>query len=274
MQQNTPCQVLSAVLSAVLLCGFAGAGTRMPAPQFTATTLDGQTFTNTSLRGDVVLLQFWTTWCPVCHQDQAAVDNVQADFGGMGLVVLAVDDGEPEAVVRKYLQANPRSCPVVVSDGHSLAARFGAHSYPHYVIIDRDGYIAVSTGGGGGEDYLRSLLRSVGMPPKAETVSGATAANRAAPPAGSGPQWTNVTGVRDTAKAKPLPKTIFVFASGERLEAEHYEIHATFLHLTAEGRERSIPLSALDIKKTVAVNRERGINLKIPTSNNEILLAF
>jgi hypothetical protein len=199
------------------------------------------------------------------------VDNIQAEFGGSGLVVLAVDDGESEAVVRKYLQANPRSCPVVVSDGHSLAARFGVHSYPHYVVIDRNGNITASKGGGGGEAYLRYLLRSAGLPAKSESLE---AGNRPGPAGAGIPQWINVPATPSTVTAKATPKTIFVFVNGERFEADHYVLHASFLHVTVEGQDRSIPLSALDIPKTIAVNRDRGINLKIPTSGSEVFLAF
>ncbi len=262
-------RLVLAGLSSVLFCGLAIADT--PAPPFTAKTLDGQTVSSDSLRGNVVLLQFWTTWCPVCHEDQAAVDNIQAAFGGSGLVVVAVDVGEPEDVVRKYLQASPRSVPVVVSDGRALAAKFGVHSFPHYAVIDRNGNLAVNKGGGGGEAYLRYLLRSAGMPPKAETLA---ATNRQAPASPTGPQLMNVPPVQSTVLAKPIPKTVFVFADGDKMEADRYELHANFLHVSAEGQDRSIPLSALDIKKTIAINRERGINIKIPTTANEVFLAF
>jgi peroxiredoxin len=253
----------------LLVCTVAFADT--PAPQFTARTLDGQTFTNSSLRGNVVLLQFWTTWCPVCHQDQAAVDNVQAAFGGSGLVVIAIDDGEPEALVRRYLQASPRSVPIVATSDRSLAALFGVHSYPHYVVIDRNGNIAASKSGGGGEPYLRYLLSRAGLSNKPETVQ---ADNRQAPASTSGPQLINVAPVHSAVLAKPIPKTVFVFTDGEQLEADHYILYSKFLHVTAEGQDRSIPFSALNIQKTVAVNRERGINVKFPTSGSEVFLAF
>jgi thiol-disulfide isomerase/thioredoxin len=259
------------LLAAALLSGAAVADSRVSAPQFTARTLDGQTVSSSSLSGSVVLLQFWTSWCPVCRHDQPAVDRIAAEFGSSGLVVLAVDDGESEAVVRKYLQANPRSCPVVVSDGHSLAARFGVHGYPHYVVIDRNGNIAASRSGGGGEAYLRYLLGSAGLPAKSETVR---AGNRPAAAGAGVPQWINVPAMQSAVAAKPTPKTVFVFVNGDRFEADHYVLHATFLHVTAEGQDRSIPLSALDIPKTIAVNRKRGINLKIPTSGSEVFLAF
>lgn len=263
--------VYSALISAVF-CAVAFADT--PAPQFTVRTLDGQTFTNSSLSGSVVLLQFWTTWCPVCHQDQAAVDNVQAAFAGSGLTVIAIDDGEPEALVRRYLQASPRSVPVVASNGRSVATQFGVHSYPHYVVIDRSGNVVVSRGGGGGEPYLRALLSRAGLGGKTQTQPQTLQARNQSTPPASSPQLINVPATPNVALAKPIPKTIFVFTGGEQLEADHYTMYSNFLHVTAEGQERSIPISALDIKKTVAVNRERGINIKIPTSGSEVFLAF
>jgi cytochrome c biogenesis protein CcmG, thiol:disulfide interchange protein DsbE len=265
-------RIFYALLSAMFLCAFAITDSGATAPQFSVKTLDGQNFSNSSLEGDVVLLQFWTTWCPYCRQDQPAVDNIQAEFGGQGLVVIAVDDGESEAVVRRYLEESPRSVAIVATGDHILAARFGVHGYPSYVVINRSGNISGTGSGGGGEAYLRALLRTAGMAANSGTAQQQAAA--AAPSVTSGPRWTNVPPTTSSVAAKPLPKTVFVFSDGARLEADHYELNATFLRVTAEGQERSIPLSALDVKKTIAANRERGINLKIPTHGNEIFLAF
>ncbi len=189
-------RIVYGLLGSVLLCGFAAADT--PAPEFTARTLDGQTFTNDSLRGNVVLLQFWTTWCPVCKADQPAVDSVQSAFAGSGLVVIAVDDGEPEALVRKYLQASPRSCAVVATGDRSLAVRFGVHSYPHYVVIDRGGNVVAISSGGGGEAHLRYLLSRAGLPSKAETVE---AGNQRTPVGPSVPQSMGVRPQTDQCTA-------------------------------------------------------------------------
>ena len=249
-----------------------GAG-RASAVQFTARTLDGQSITSSELRGDVVLLQFWATWCPVCQRDQAAVDNIGAAFSGRGLVVLAVDDGEPEAVVRAYLQSRPRSCKVALDESRSLAARFGVYSYPHYVVIDRNGDIVASRAGGGGEANLRSLLSRAGLSSRAGTLE----ARDQGQPSQHGtiePRMFNVPSTTDKAPAKPLAKTIFVLAGGEQFEADHYMLGNGVLHVTVAGQDRDIPLDVLDVKTTLALNHQRGIDLKIPTSTNQIFLAF
>ena len=64
--------------------------------------------------------------------------------------------------------------------------------------------------------------------------------------------------------SKPAPKTILVFVNGERLEADHYTIDAALLRVMVGGQQRTIALSTLDVKATVAVNRQRGIDFKLP----------
>ena len=265
-------RVVYLALVCLLSLGAVHADSR-PAPQFSANSMDGRTISNSSLRGNVVLLQFWTTWCPICRRDQPAVEAVQSAFAGDGLVVVAINDGESEAVVRQYLLKSPRSCSVIIN-GHDLAGRFGVHSYPHYVVIDRTGNIVASRAGGGGEEWLRYMLRSAGLGAKPEPQTQVAGAAPAPSVGARGPQWTNVTSVGPAITGKPLPKTIFVFTDGERLEADRYTLSSNFLRVTADGQDRSIPISSLDVKKTVALNHDRGINVKIPTGGNELFVAF
>ncbi len=123
------------------------------APKFRATALDGEKFTNDSLKGKVVLVQFWTTWCGVCRYDQPAVDEIVREFSGKGLVVLAVDVGESRRKVQSYLAQSPRACKIVLTEDTNLAAAFSPRGFPHYVLIDREGRIAGEQRGGGGDLY-------------------------------------------------------------------------------------------------------------------------
>lgn len=265
--------VVYMLLLATLLCGSLNADTKGAAPQFSGKTLDGQTVSNSSLSGNYVLLEFFTTWCPVCRADQPAVDNIASAYSNSGLVVVAIDDGEPESVVRNYLQASPRSTPIVVNADRSIGSRFGVHSYPHYVLLDRNGNVVLSRSGGGGEPYLHSLLRYAGLRSNTDTVQ-ADSKIAPAPSSAASPQLVNIPMMASTVKAKPIPKTVFVFTDGQEMEADHYTLQSSFLHVTAGGQDSSIPISSLDIKKTIAVNHERGIDIKIPTSKSEVFLAF
>lgn len=156
-----------AALAAVLTGGMSGLlralDTREPAPQFKVKTLDGERFDNENLKGRVVLLQFWATWCRYCRGDQAAVDQVSRDFASQGLVTLAVNVGEPKKKVKSYLEESPRACKVVLTEDTNLAAMFAAKSFPLYVLIDRGGNIVATQRGAGGEDALRHMLRKAGL---------------------------------------------------------------------------------------------------------------
>lgn len=139
------------------------AGNDEPAPNFNAKTTAGEKFTNDSLKGHVVLLQFWTTWCPYCRREQPIVDDLDKEFRDQGLVVLAVDVNESKKTVKKYLEQNPRGCRVVLTEDTNLAAMYAAHSFPIYVVINREGNVVATQHGAGGERALRSMLARAGL---------------------------------------------------------------------------------------------------------------
>jgi thiol-disulfide isomerase/thioredoxin len=135
-----------------------------PAPRFNAKTMKGETFTKESLKGKVVLLQFWTTWCPYCKQDEAVMERIEKQFGDKGLVILAIDVNESKKTVTNYLKQHPRSCRVVLTEDTNLAARFEAKSYPVYVVLDKDGNVSDEARGSVPETGLKNMLRSAGLP--------------------------------------------------------------------------------------------------------------
>ncbi len=156
-------RVVVVVLILTAFNAFAGSGEREPAPRFHAKTLSGESFTNDSIKGKVVLLQFWATWCRYCRGEQSIVDSLDREFSSKGLVVLAVDVGESKKTVKKYLETNPRSCRIVLNEDTNLAAMYAAKSFPIYVVIDREGNVVDIQRGAGGEAPLRRLLRRAGI---------------------------------------------------------------------------------------------------------------
>jgi len=129
------------------LSAVAGDETGQPAPRFRAKTTTGAQFNNESVKGKVVLFEFWTTWCKYCEEEASLVDDIAREFSGKGLIVLAVDVLEPDQKVKKYLAEHPRSVPIVLTKDTNLAAMYNAQSYPIYVVIDRDGNIAAEQRG-------------------------------------------------------------------------------------------------------------------------------
>lgn len=241
-------------------------------PDFSARTLSGETFTKDSVRGQVVLVQFWTTWCPVCREDQPSVDMVRSEFANQGLLVLAVNVGEPEERVRQYLAERPRSCSIVLTKDTDLVAKYNPHSFPLYVVFDRDGSVAATQSGAGGEQALRHLLSRAGIKLGGGTEIAKAAAASGGQPAAGG-KMIVLSGGRP---AQPIPTTpqkatVFIMATGERFETHQYVLTADSVSVTVEGLRRSIPMSELDVKATVAANKERGIDLRMP-GRHEIFL--
>lgn len=134
-----------------------------PALRFHAKANTGESFNNESVKGKVVLLEFWTTWCQYCHDEEPLIEQVNKEFADKGLIVLAIDVAESKKTVKKYLEQHPRSCRIVLTEDTNLAAMYQANVYPIYVVIDRDGNIAGEQRGAAGERALRGLLASAGI---------------------------------------------------------------------------------------------------------------
>jgi thiol-disulfide isomerase/thioredoxin len=153
-----PCAVLLTAW-----CAFASTAGKEPAPRFSAKTTEGEKFSNESIKGKVVLLEFWTTWCGFCAQEAGFVDKLGHELADKGLVLLAVNVGESKKTVKKYLDLHPRNCKIVLMEDTNLAAMYQATVYPIYVVIDRDGNIVGTQRGAGGEPALRRLIAKAGI---------------------------------------------------------------------------------------------------------------
>ncbi len=152
---------LAAALSAITLS--AATAANEPAPRFNAVTTTGEKFSNASVKGKVVLIEFWTTWCKYCVAEADFVDKLDKEYRDKGLIVLAINVGEPKKLVKKYLEQHPRTCRIVLMEDTNLAAMYAATVYPIYVVLDKDGNLSDEQRGAGGEEALRTLVSQAGM---------------------------------------------------------------------------------------------------------------
>ena len=108
---------------------------------FEATDLGGGRFQGSSLKGTIVLLDFWAVWCPPCLKAMPILGKLQQDFEDEGFQVLgiAVYSGTPEDV-SEFIQEHPVDYPIVVGDD-DLIERFAIIGYPTYFLIDPEGHI-------------------------------------------------------------------------------------------------------------------------------------
>jgi peroxiredoxin len=118
-------------------------GTRAPAADFTVTDLKGKTIQLSALKGTVVLLDFWATWCPPCRQEIPHFKALDAQYRGQGLEIIgvAMDEGGP-AVVSAFVRNEGVTYPVAMGDSQLAQAYGGIRGLPTTFLIDRRGRIA------------------------------------------------------------------------------------------------------------------------------------
>lgn len=113
-------------------------GTR--APQFSLKDAGGTYVSLTTLRGKVVVLNFWSTWCPPCRDEIPSLNRLYERYGDNGLVVLGVSTGSPASQVRGFLKDNAVSYPVLL-DGLEVSRLYKVYTIPSSFLIDRGGVI-------------------------------------------------------------------------------------------------------------------------------------
>lgn len=136
---------------------------REPLPRFHAKTLSGYSYTRDSLKGKVVLVQHWATWCGYCRKDEPAVEQIIKDHAKDGLVVLALNSGESRSKVQEYLKDHPRTAQIVLTEDTNLGGLFQGVGVPAYILIDREGKVAAMQPGAGGLMALRAMLKEVDL---------------------------------------------------------------------------------------------------------------
>jgi cytochrome c biogenesis protein CcmG, thiol:disulfide interchange protein DsbE len=111
------------------------------APGFTLAQLDGPPVTLSRLRGQVVVINFWASWCTECHTEQAALDQTWQQFRDSGVVVVGVNFEDTPGNARDYVRTAGVSYPVVEDTDSRTALAYGLRGIPETFIVDTSGRI-------------------------------------------------------------------------------------------------------------------------------------
>ena len=130
---------------------------------FTLRSLDGKEFSLPALRGKVVLIDFWATWCIPCRQDLPALEKIYADFRDRGLVMIGIDAGEDRNTVTKFLELTKLNYPIALAGETNVLESYSVTAFPTLVLIDRDGHIALQHVGSGSDAEVRAALAKLGL---------------------------------------------------------------------------------------------------------------
>jgi peroxiredoxin len=134
------------------------------APDFSLPSLEGGAVTLSALRGQVVFLNFWATWCPPCREEMPSIERLHREFKDQELAVLAVDVDESPNVVAKFVKNFRLSFPVLLDTGSEVSSRYGVGGLPTTILVDRRGRVVGAAIGPrdwaspAGRALIRSLL--------------------------------------------------------------------------------------------------------------------
>ncbi|MDR0709019.1 MAG: TlpA family protein disulfide reductase [Spirochaetaceae bacterium] len=121
---------------------------KQPVTDFSLKLVDGRTVTLGALKGKVVFLNFWATWCPPCREEMPSMEILYRHFRDKDLELIAVDIMEGDKAVSAFLSDNNLSFPAALDSNGRVSNRYGIQAIPATFVIDRDGKIILYTVGG------------------------------------------------------------------------------------------------------------------------------
>jgi peroxiredoxin len=133
------------------------------APVFTALTAEGRRLSLVGLRGHVVVLTFWATWCEPCRDEMRLLEELHRDLGGTGLVIVGVTFRESTAAIAGYARSLSLTFPLASDERGEVSRTYGVVGLPTTFVIARDGR-AIARAVGVREwtsDAARALVRAL-----------------------------------------------------------------------------------------------------------------
>ena len=155
------------VLSLLLLScrdGATAAGMTAPADlAFRLKTVDGRTIGPKDFEGQVVVVDFWATWCVPCHVQTRILEPIHRDYKGKGVQFLAANVGEDEPTVRSFLKKKPVPYPVLLDPEDKVSSKLGVVALPTLMIIDKKGKVTFFHTGIADGATVRKVLGQAGV---------------------------------------------------------------------------------------------------------------
>jgi peroxiredoxin len=134
-----------AILAATLLGSVFATGsvvaTQGAAPAFSLQTRDGQTLSLEDFRGEVVMINFWATWCGPCRQEMPLLEEIYQRYNKLGFTLLGVNVEEHSNDADRFLAETPVSFPILFDPSNEVSKQYGVSAMPSTVIVDREGNV-------------------------------------------------------------------------------------------------------------------------------------
>jgi peroxiredoxin len=139
--------------------------TGAPAPSFQLTSNTGKSVNLDSLKGQIVLVNFWASWCGPCRKEMPILEQLNRQFHNKGVTLIGVNVEPNSAAAADWLKATPVSFPILFDTDSKVSKLYQVEGMPNTVILDRKGnvrYIHRGYQPGAENEYLdqiRALIR-------------------------------------------------------------------------------------------------------------------
>jgi len=132
----------AAAIGGLLITGSAYADIKSgPAPDFTLKSNSGSNLRLSEFRGEVVMINFWASWCAPCRQEMPLLDELYKQYQPMGFTILGVNVEEDSAQAKRMLKNIPVNFPVLFDNTSDVSKLYNVVAMPSTVLVDRDGNI-------------------------------------------------------------------------------------------------------------------------------------
>jgi peroxiredoxin len=111
----------------------------VPAPDFALPDLEGKVHSLSELRGRVVVVNFWATWCPPCIDEMPSLERLHQALGERGVTVIGVSVDERFSDVPAFVNKFHLTFPVLYDEGKKVSRKYQSFKYPETYILDREG---------------------------------------------------------------------------------------------------------------------------------------
>jgi len=152
--------------ASLLLASSTGAGEISgPAPNFTLQSRNGEQVSLEDLKGQVVMINFWATWCAPCRKEMPHLEALHQRYSNLGFTLLGVNVDKDTSGVEKYLKETPVSFTVLLDPASKVSELYDVVAMPSTVMVDREGNLRYMHHGyqaGYEHEYqaqIRALLR-------------------------------------------------------------------------------------------------------------------
>ena len=133
---------ISYMFAAMLLATVAVAGSSSgPAPDFSLQSLDGSTVRLSDLKGQVVLINFWATWCAPCREEMPLLDAIYQKYNRLGVELLGINVEDDASGARKYLNETPVTFPILFDADGRVSKQYQVKAMPSTILVDRHGNV-------------------------------------------------------------------------------------------------------------------------------------